>query len=115
MQRRTVDVDDRVDTLQGQIKAQVRKRGPACGCAGRPHVTTHARIRLPQDAVISQLRAVETAVRGEIHGFRKLQSDEHSQRILNEQLVVEAEQKLKLTEHSMELGKKRNAELQVGP
>ena len=66
-----------------------------------------------QDGVISQLRAAEGAARTEIQGLRKTHSDEHSQRILNEQLVVEAEQKLKLAEHSMELAKKRNAELQT--
>ena len=66
-----------------------------------------------QDAVISQLRSAENAARNEIQALRKTHSDEHSQRILNEQLVVEAEQKLKLAEHSAELAKKRNAELQT--
>ena len=85
--RKQSDVSGRIDNLQSQLKTQ--------------------------DGVISQLRSAEGAARTEIQSLRKTHSDEHSQRILNEQLVVEAEQKLKLAEHSMELAKKRNAELQT--
>ncbi len=87
LHRKQSEVSGRIDHLQAQLKTQ--------------------------DGVIAQLRSAEGAARTEIQGLRKTHSDEHSQRILNEQLVVEAEQKLKLAEHSMELAKKRNAELQT--
>ena len=87
MQRRQAEVEGRVAYLQGQLRTQ--------------------------EAAVAQLRAVETAVRGELLGTRKSHADEQSQRVLKEELVVEAEQKLKLTEHAVELGKKRNADLQV--
>lgn len=105
MQRGVLDENLR---LHDQIAELHRKQGE------EEMRIDHLQVQMKtQDAVISQLRSAENAARSEIQALRKTHSDEHSQRILNEQLVVEAEQKLKLAEHSAELAKKRNAELQT--
>ena len=105
MQRGVLDENLR---LHDQIAELHRKQGE------EEMRIDHLQVQMKtQDAVISQLRSAENAARNEIQALRKTHSDEHSQRILNEQLVVEAEQKLKLAEHSAELAKKRNAELQT--
>lgn len=66
-----------------------------------------------QEVIINQLRAAEQAARNEIVALKKSASEETSKRHLNEQLLMEAEQKIKLAEHTVEIAKKRNVELQA--
>ena len=65
-----------------------------------------------QDSLILQLRAAEQSARTDVRGMKKTEAEESSNRHLNEQLLVEAEQKIKLAEYSVETSKKRNTELQ---
>ena len=65
-----------------------------------------------QDGLISQLRAAELAARTDVRTMKRLEAEEGSKKRLNEQLLVEAEQKLKLADHSVVTDKKRNTELQ---
>ena len=65
-----------------------------------------------QDSLILQLRVAEQTARTDVRGMKKTEAEESSNRHLNEQLLVEAEQKIKLAEYSVETSKKRNTELQ---
>lgn len=65
-----------------------------------------------QDSLITQLRSAEQAARTDIRVMKRTGADESSNRHLNEQLLIEAEQKLKLADHSVGIAKKRNVELQ---
>jgi hypothetical protein len=65
-----------------------------------------------QDSLITQLRSAELAARTDIRVMKRTGADESSNRHLNEQLLIEAEQKLKLADHSVGIAKKRNIELQ---
>lgn len=65
-----------------------------------------------QDSLILQLRAAEQSARTDVRGMKKMEAEESSNRHRNEQLLVEAEQKIKLAEYSVETSKKRNFELQ---
>lgn len=65
-----------------------------------------------QDSLITQLRNAEQSARTDIRGMKRTGAEESSSRHLNEQLLIEAEQKLKLADHSVGIAKKRNVELQ---
>lgn len=65
-----------------------------------------------QDSIISQLRCAELAARTDIRNMKRTGAEESSSKHQNEQLLLEAEQNLKLADHSVDTAKKRNIELQ---
>ena len=65
-----------------------------------------------QDSIINQLRIAEQAARTDVRCMKRTEADEGSKKHLNEQLLVEVEQRLKLADHTVVTAKKRNAELQ---
>ena len=65
-----------------------------------------------QDNIIHQLRQAEQLARTDVRGMKRTEAEEGSKRHLTEQLLVEADQKLKLADHSVVTAKRRNAELQ---
>ena len=66
-----------------------------------------------QDIVINQLRTAEQSARIDVRSMKRTDAEEGSKKHLNEQLLVEVEQRLKLADHAVVTAKKRNAELQT--
>lgn len=65
-----------------------------------------------QDTLIHQLRQAEQLARTDVRTMKRTEAEEGSKRHLTEQLLVEADQKLKLADHTVLTSKKRNTELQ---
>lgn len=66
-----------------------------------------------QDTLINQLRTAEQAARTDVRCMKRTDAEEGAKKHLNEQLLVEVEQRLKLADHAVVTAKKRNAELQT--
>ena len=66
-----------------------------------------------QDTIINQLRTAEQSARIDIRCMKRTEAEEGSKKHLNEQLLVEVEQRLKLADHAVVTAKKRNDELQT--
>ena len=86
-------------------------------CCPCPSLTYH-RIEIveavmkQQDSIINQLRSAELAARTDVRNMKRTGTEESSSKHQNEQLLLEAEQNLKLADHSVDLARKRNIELQ---
>ena len=63
-----------------------------------------------QDTLIHQLRQAEQLARTDVRTMKRTEAEEGSKRHLTEQLLVEADQKLKLADHTVLTSKKRNTE-----
>lgn len=66
-----------------------------------------------QDIVIGHLRQVEQGLRGDISNIKKSNLETTGKRHVDEQELLEAQQKLSLTSSTLEATKKRNMELQA--
>ena len=65
-----------------------------------------------QDTLINQLRQADHNSRSEILSLKKMNAESISKCHMNDQILLENEQKLKLVEHSVDTIQKRNKELQ---
>lgn len=76
------------------------------------HETVEAVLK-QQDAVITHQRQAEQALRLDMTNLRRSTSETLNKRHVDEQELLEAQQKLSLSVHSLDAAKKRNMELQA--
>ena len=66
-----------------------------------------------QDGIINHMRQIEQSLRSDISNFKKSSLETVNKRHVDEQELLEAQQKLSLAGHTLEAAKKRNMELQA--